>query len=274
MPIIRNPFRKNDENARPSLAVDGAEKPPGSSNGASQVDLSEKRPVEYKLSEINDSGVYLPPSPTNEKKSFWGAASSRSTTSSSLHRCAFDENEPFSISRESFDSYRRSFDISARSPVIPTLEGRPRGSLDSRTFHPPPRSSNSFHRPLQVPQTQEEDRFEDVNIDDPKPQPQKKRGIFARILDNDDEPRPASSGDKSGPWHHLTGRKRGQSGQGAELGAVPKREATPRPERQVEKQSEKQVEKLTESSQQANGNSTQAPKKENTQAPEIRVSDS
>lgn len=91
---------------------------------------------------------------------------------------------------------------------------------------------------MQVPQTQEEDNFEDVSIDDPKPAPQKKRGIFARMLDSDDHTesngRPTSSQEKSGPWHHLTGRKRGQSGQGSELGAIPKREATPKPEKQLE----------------------------------------
>lgn len=114
------------------------------------------------------------------------------------------------------------------------MEGRPRASLDSRTFQTPPRTSNSFHRPLQVPQTQEEDKFEDVNIDDPKPLPQKKRGIFARMLDSDDHTdsngRPPSSQEKTGVWNTITGRKRGQSGQGSELGAIPKREATPKPE--------------------------------------------
>ncbi|KAF2214804.1 hypothetical protein CERZMDRAFT_20220, partial [Cercospora zeae-maydis SCOH1-5] len=182
-----------------------------------------KEPVEYKLSEINDSGVFVPPSPT-EKKSFWGSTASRSTTSSSLHKCAFDENEQFNISRESFDSYRRSFDISARSPVSQP-DSRPRASLDSRTFLPPPRMSNSFHRPLQVPQTQEEDKFEDVNIDDPKPQPPKKRGIFARMVDGvgDHSSRPSNSAEnKTGAWHSLTSRKRGDSGRGAELGAMPK----------------------------------------------------
>lgn len=85
-----------------------------------------------------------------------------------------------------------------------------------------------------MPQTQEEDKFEDVNIDDPKPLPQKKRGIFARMLDSDDHTdangRPPSSQEKTGVWNTLTGRKRGQSGQGSELGAIPKREATPKPE--------------------------------------------
>ncbi|OAA64305.1 hypothetical protein SPI_02952 [Niveomyces insectorum RCEF 264] len=92
---------------------------------------------EYKMSVVNDSGVYLPPSPT-ERDSFWAASSrrylARSSTEHSRHGGgagagltagpnaaaigAGDTIEPFSISRESFDSYRRSFDISARSPVV------------------------------------------------------------------------------------------------------------------------------------------------------------
>jgi hypothetical protein len=128
MPILRNPFRKQDENVRPSSdeVVTGYE--------TKIIDVDSKNPVEYQLSgeslcrgtpalrnaerwanvnlpsslEINDSGVYLPPPPT-DRKSFWGTTSSRSTTSSSINRCAYDENEPFNISRESFDSYRRSF---------------------------------------------------------------------------------------------------------------------------------------------------------------------
>ena len=46
------------------------------------------------------------PSPT-EKKSFW--SKSPHSTISSNHRSLISENEPFSISRESFESYRRSF---------------------------------------------------------------------------------------------------------------------------------------------------------------------
>lgn len=76
-------------------------------------DMQLGRKLTAVIAEINDSGVYLPPSPT-EKKNFWGTTASRSTTSSSLHRCAFDENEQFNISRESFDSYRRSFVSSSR----------------------------------------------------------------------------------------------------------------------------------------------------------------
>lgn len=98
-------------------------------------------------------------------------------------------------------------DISARSPVIQP-EGRPRVSLDSRLVSNPPRYSTSFSRPLPPP---EEDTFEDVGLDDPKP---KKQGLFSRFAHGSDaEPRPSS-----GLGFH---RKRGQSG-GQELGSMPK----------------------------------------------------
>jgi hypothetical protein len=48
------------------------------------------------------------PSPPNTKPTFWHSKSNVSTASSN-HRSLLSENEPFSISRESFDSYRRSF---------------------------------------------------------------------------------------------------------------------------------------------------------------------
>lgn len=112
------------------------------------------------------------------------------------------------------------------------MEGRPRASLDSRTFQP--RSSNSFTRPAVQP-TKEED-FEDVGLEDPKPQ-EKKRGFLSRMVDSVDsgnktttDARPTSS---HSSWHHITGRKRGQSGQGAELGSMAQpqpREDAPRPE--------------------------------------------
>lgn len=50
----------------------------------------------------------MQPSPTTEKPSFWHSKSNTSTASSN-HRSLLNENEPFNISRESFDSYRRSF---------------------------------------------------------------------------------------------------------------------------------------------------------------------
>ena len=118
---------------------------------------------------------------------------------------------------------------------------------------PPPRSSNSYSRASSaVPsQTQEEESvgggFEDVDIGvDAKPAPpqQKRRGLFSRFGDGGqtaaERPTSSSGGEPlaavkaSGGWtSHLpgSGRKRGQSGQGSELGSLPiKREGTPKPE--------------------------------------------
>ncbi|KAH0365257.1 hypothetical protein KCU65_g6244, partial [Aureobasidium melanogenum] len=201
MPIIRNPFRRTEDAQR------AAEPQSDRRNGSAPRSIEIKEPAEYKLSEINDSGVYLPPSPT-ERKNFWSTKSSSSTNSSTNHRAMLSE-EPFNISRESFDSYRRSFDISARSPIIAS-EGRPRQSLDSSYHRQPPRSSLALNRPLPTA----DEGFEDVGLDDPKP---KKRGFLSRLTDsNDDGPdaRPTSS---HHGFHFGSGRKRGQSGQGAEL---------------------------------------------------------
>lgn len=79
----------------------------------------------------------------------------------------------------------------------------------------------------------EEEDFEDVGLEDTKPLP-KKRGLFARLTDSNAEtPHVAADGRPSSghAWHHFGGRKRGQSGQGAELGSYPQieRESTPRP---------------------------------------------
>jgi len=248
---MRNPFRKQDENVRPYTS--GVDRRP---NGTptKPISVQEKVPVEYQLSEINDSGVFIQPSPP-ERPSFWTTSSSRSTTSSKS-RSLFDENEPFNISRESFDSYRRSFDISARSPVI-LPDQKPRSSLDSRTFLGPPRHSNSFRRPLEVPGTQQEeepDHLEDVALDDPKPQAHRKKSMFSRLMDSDSHSeRPASLDSGKTSWHHFGGRKRGQSGQGAELGQIPKREEekelTPKPETQQAKKEEKPFTPAPETSQ-------------------------
>lgn len=218
--------------------------------------------------------MFVPPSPP-ERKSFWTTSSSRSTTSST-HRSVFNEHEPFNISRESFDSYRRSFDISARSPVIQP-EGKGRASLDSRTFMPPPpRQSNSFHRPLQVPGTQTEEEadggLEDVALDDPKPQPQKKRGMFSRIMDSDSHAeRPSSQDGGKSAWHHFGGRKRGQSGSGAELGAIPKREDTPKPESQLRKEECSKTESVTKKDKRQSTNALPIPQVALQAAPAIAV---
>lgn len=231
---IRNPFRRAgvpeqiDEVQR-STAENGFKDTTVSGTKPLQL----KDPAEYKLSDINDSGVYLPPSPQQEKPTFWHSKSNVSTTSSN-HRSLLSENEPFSISRESFDSYRRSFDISARSPITDCIsETYPRQSLDARRSvdtrrsldvrrsRATPRSSMQQARRDSQDQVPEEN-FEDVGLnDEPKPQP-KKRSLFSRFGDNnhaneDTKERPTSS-------HHfsLTGRKRAESGAGSELKPMPR----------------------------------------------------
>lgn len=187
---------------------------------------SREEPNEFKLSAVNDSGVYLPPSPP-EKKSFWHKLPAGKSTTSSNHRSILTENEPFSISRESFESYRRSFDISGRSPILQADSYPSRSSLDSRSSRLPRSAihSNQFEKPRPT----EEEEFEDVGLNDPKP---KKKGFLSRFGDstNNENTPPSQNGD-SRPLSHghhgfmnhipgMSGRKRGQSGTGAELGAM------------------------------------------------------
>lgn len=233
---IRNPFRR----APGAESVDEAQRN-ATDGGFKSTAVSGAQPTaikdatEYKLSEINDSGVYLPPSPTNEKPTFWHSKSNISTTSSN-HRSLLAENEPFNISRESFDSYRRSFDISARSPITDiTGETYPRQSLDARRSvdtrrsldvrrsRATPRTSMQQGRPSESADRVPEEGFEDVGLnDEPKPQP-KKRGIFSRFGDNNSTTE-AKPDEKASTGHHfsLTGRKRAESGQGAELKPMPR----------------------------------------------------
>ncbi|KAK5073954.1 hypothetical protein LTR64_006905 [Lithohypha guttulata] len=116
------PFRIPFTSKRPTPAVvdittdENAKPAPGSPYKPSlALGTKERReePNEFKLSSVGDDGQYLPlvadtmePSPT-EKKSFWHK--STTTANAPTHRNALGETEPFSISRESFDSYRRSF---------------------------------------------------------------------------------------------------------------------------------------------------------------------
>ncbi|KAJ5898240.1 hypothetical protein N7504_008528 [Penicillium tannophilum] len=203
-------FNENNENNSPSELQRPGPTPievRGSQDGT---------PPEYKLSVVNDSGVYLPPSPP-EKQSFWSRYPG-STRSSNHHRDLVDENEPFSISRESFDSYRRSFDISARAPVCHHDSVPARTSLDSRFCRvtSPAVRSTTFEKP----EVMKEEVFEEVGLNDEvKP---KKKGIFARFGDSSDAP---SSG-KSTPFgFHMPGRKRGQSGGASELNSISKPES-------------------------------------------------
>jgi len=225
---IRNPFRRAPE------ATDEAQRN-ASDNEFKNTAVTGAQPLqikdsaEYKLSEINDSGVYLPPSPQQEKPSFWHSKSNVSTTSSN-HRSLLAETEPFNISRESFDSYRRSFDISARSPITDiTAETYPRQSLDARRSmdvrhsldvrrsRATPRSSMQQGRPSESTDRVPEEGFEDVGLhDEPKPAP-KKRGLFSRFGDNSSADSKQEERPSSGHHFSLTGRKRAESGKGEEL---------------------------------------------------------
>ncbi|KAF8252236.1 hypothetical protein K440DRAFT_594554 [Wilcoxina mikolae CBS 423.85] len=194
MPVIRNPFRKNApppvlhssssssviEQLSPfSGEIPGAFQDNDSkSTSAISIIKSDDEKNSYKMSVVNDSGVYLPPSP-QEKKSFW----KRENSSSGKNRPPIiPPEEQFTISRESFDSYRRSFDISARSPISDTAPGRTsfdtrpygeRASLDVR-----PSTSPLILPAVKVVEEPDDDGFEEVKLDDPRP---KKLGIFARF---------------------------------------------------------------------------------------------
>lgn len=209
MPVIRNPFRKS---AVPSFPVDqlsseneldASNSTPSRSISAVNIVKNDDERNSYKMSVVNDSGVYLPPSPP-EKKSFWRRENS---SSSSKNRPAVvPPEEQFTISRESFDSYRRSFDISARSPISDVAPSRnsfdirrpvrerasmdvhpsrisldvpPRMSLDSRPS-PPSRMSLDQRSPRMPPVEEPDDGFEDVKLDDDGPRP-KKLGILSRF---------------------------------------------------------------------------------------------
>ncbi|MCJ1475952.1 hypothetical protein MMC13_004616 [Lambiella insularis] len=233
MPPFRNPFVRKPPaaNGTPISQEDGplATLPNGALKKPQREDLMGSRtssslsikpnkdePNEFKLSVVNDSGVYLPPSPP-DKKSFWRRTPTSSTVSS--HRSVLSENEPFSISRESFESYRRSFDISARSPITHSEANSTRQSLDSRSPRTPRSAINGSGR-FEPPKATDEEGFEEVGLnDDVKP---KRRSIFSRFDHSVDSPTSEDSS-RPGSSHrgfHIPGRRRGQSGQGSELGNI------------------------------------------------------
>ncbi|EXJ85210.1 hypothetical protein A1O3_05885 [Capronia epimyces CBS 606.96] len=225
MPPFRMPFSSKrpmvttepvDENARPT-SNDGHVTSPYRDKPSVALGVKERReaPDEFKLSSVNDSGEYLPPSPT-EKKSFWVKSP---VSGNSNHRSCFNENEPFSISRESFESYRRSFDISGRSPIVQTDSFTSRTSLDSRpSTRFPTRStfnSSTFEEPTA------EEGFEDVKLnEEPKQQP-KKKSFLSRFGDSSGDTGSVKEDGKH-HFHLLPGRRRGQSGTGDELGDMPR----------------------------------------------------
>ncbi|KAL2129786.1 hypothetical protein VTI74DRAFT_7300 [Chaetomium olivicolor] len=270
---IRNPFARRpgpvavqDGTSRPgssaSMRADPAH--PGfervdtvGSKGSSAFSIRSSRKSqdtgEYKMSVVNDSGVYLPPSPI-EKEATWPRRY-LSRTSSDKSSVVSGEIEHFSISRESFDSYRRSFDICARSPVVITDPLPARQSLDSSRFafqtSPRfPRSSLSDvqrrwdREPLTPEDEDKEEMFEDVGLTDNEGKPAKsqsqqrahprKRGFFAKFGSEGHGAGVAAAGEgkaeESGtamsrflPTLALSGRKQAPSvgQQGAELGTMP-----------------------------------------------------
>ncbi|KAH9891533.1 hypothetical protein F4778DRAFT_751991 [Xylariomycetidae sp. FL2044] len=231
MPTIRNPFAKRNgtdpvtnENVRPSLMITrdaqhGFEQVGTVGSRASSAwsirSAKSQDTGDYKMSVVNDSGVYLPPSPV-EEKGLWPRRPANSRTSMDTHS-SIGDIEHFSISRESFDSYRRSFDITARSPVV--VHDPPRQSLDSARFPPRvPRTSVRDHAFDRTPPTAEEG-FEDVGLNDEQKQFQtqpKKRGFFSKFSDPQ-EPHTHTQGMS----RFIPGRKqRPQSTHEAELGPI------------------------------------------------------
>ncbi|TQV96782.1 hypothetical protein IF1G_04022 [Cordyceps javanica] len=219
---IRNPFARrpevaipNNENERPgqennSPGFERVDTVGSKASSAMSIRSSKSHDNgEYKMSVVNDSGIYLPPSPTEEKGQHWPKRhlSSRASTDT---RSSFGDIEHFSISRESFDSYRRSFDITARSPIKHS-NAPVRQSLDSARF---PRQQRSIHRQMERQPPTPEESFEDVGLDDSKQQ-HRKRGFFAKLTDSQDK----DSSPSAMPRFLMGGRKRGHSGQGAELGS-------------------------------------------------------
>jgi len=58
MPIIRNPFRKQDENVRPATAVNGVEQKTPGVLAAKPIDIREKEQAEYKLSGTHPDSLH------------------------------------------------------------------------------------------------------------------------------------------------------------------------------------------------------------------------
>jgi len=247
---IRNPFAKRlvpdvqNENVRPELSRDassGFERVDTVGSKASSVlslrSKSSQDTGDYKLSVVNDSGVFIPPSPTEEKhEALWPRKPVVSARTSVDGRSSIGDIEHFGISRESFDSYRRSFDISAKSPV--TVQERPRQSLDSARFHRFPRAN---HRgpSIDIDQpTLHEEGFEDVGLHDDhkhgnqQAEQPKKRSFFSKLTDSQETHANVAS-PSQGMSRFIPGRKRAPStGHEAELGSMQRMSTLPLAEAQ------------------------------------------
>ncbi len=85
-----------------------------------------------------------------------------------------------------------------------------------------PRSAVRNSGQSERPQPTEEEVFEEVGLNDESKLLPKKKGIFSRFGDSHESPSSAENSRPSSSHRgfHLPGRKRGQSGQGAELGKI------------------------------------------------------
>ncbi|KAH0544075.1 hypothetical protein FGG08_001693 [Glutinoglossum americanum] len=209
---LRNPFKKtpglesaHDENDRPgsrSGSEPDLERPPVSTSTRPTAPLSikggrEEEPDEYKL-----CGVFPHCLSPRNLPGPAGPLQTRSTLTPFVN-----------------DSGVYLPDISARSPVVRYDVTPPRKSLDSRAMRLP-RSVMNEKRIGREPPTAEE-LFEDVGLnDEPKP---KKKGLFSRFGDASDAANTSSPASNFTHYSfHFNSRKRGHSGQGAELGKIEK----------------------------------------------------
>jgi len=149
-----------------------------SSYSSSHYDREAKKSGMYKLSVVDNSGTFLPPSPPDHGRENGNRAWSlhRKQNNKSRERVASGDG-PFIISRQSFEGYRRSFDIGGTSPTLvctsQTFSSTPRLSLDSNISTRNGLISSRTESKLRVtsvPKLEEgvasEAPFEDVKLED------------------------------------------------------------------------------------------------------------
>ncbi|KAF2667912.1 hypothetical protein BT63DRAFT_480814 [Microthyrium microscopicum] len=178
---LRNPFKRNTLEHSDSSAFTSTP-----TTGTSTPDHPHPT-IEVQLHDIDSNGAFLPPNDSPIRPTRW-PSTSNSSTRSATH--SLDDTEPFRISRESFDSYRRSFDIGAREPVQSSANTPARTPVFERR-------SDKWE--------EEKSHFEEVVLDEPALV--RKRGLFARLSDG--------PGEKNGAFTLFAGRKRSE--QGAEM---------------------------------------------------------
>lgn len=177
MPLIKNPFKSKGASqqaggdSKDPLSPANIISDPQAISPRPSVTISRPPEPDYKLSSVSPEGTFIPPSPP-EKTSFLSRFRNPSTASSGQHAEATKEDgSGFVIPRESFDGYRRSFDI--RPSMDGLNDGRPsRSSLDlltATTASTSPRktaSANSRLQPLTKTQPHEtrSDKKENVVV--------------------------------------------------------------------------------------------------------------